>query len=141
MCDTRKDGLLYMVYMQGEAKVPEGKTFAKPFHKISFLEAIMRAYVGGNKEPDLLSSGLEDYFLGTYYFNTGRYSNDLAGLTFFEKENGKFAAYRIHERDPYFYKGGLRLTCKAGEHLPATGEELHDSPPTIYTTYTWVYEW
>jgi hypothetical protein len=41
----------------------------------------MRAYIGGAKDPLMLSSGLEDYFLGTYYFNRGRYATPVAGLT------------------------------------------------------------
>ena len=40
----------------------------------------MRAYIDGSKTPLMLSSGLEDYFLGTYYFNRGRYYTPVAGL-------------------------------------------------------------
>lgn len=141
LCNTKKDGLLYMVYMQGEAAEPS-KTYKKEWYKLSFLEACMRAYVGGAKEPEFLSSGLEDYFLGTFYFQSGRFANDLAGLTFFDKENAKFAAYRIHDSDPYYFKNGLRLTCRAGETWPEKNNiKLHDAPNSKYTTYTWVYEW
>ena len=45
------------------------------------MEACMRAYIGGAKEPLMLSSGLEDYFIGTYYFNKGRYATPAAGVT------------------------------------------------------------
>lgn len=139
--DTKKDGLLYMVYMQGEAAEP-GKIYKEDWHNLSFLEACMRAYVGGAAEPMFLSSGLEDYFLGTYYFQSDRFANDLAGLTYFDKENAKFAAYRIHDRDPYYFKNGLRLTCRAGETWPEKGNiKLHDTPDSKYTTYSWVYEW
>lgn len=141
LCDSKKDGLLYMVYIQGEAAEPD-KIYKADWHKLSFLEACMRAYVGGAKEPVFLSSGLEDYFLGTYYFTSGRFANNLAGLTYFDKENAKFAAYRIHERDPYYFKNGLRLTCRAGETwFEKNNEKLHDTPDSKYTTYTWVYEW
>ncbi len=141
LCNTKKDGLLYMVYMQGEAAEPN-KIYEQEWHKLSFLEACMRAYVGGAKEPEFLSSGLEDYFLGTYYFQSGRFANDLAGLTYFDKENAKFAGYRIHERDPYYFKEGLRLTCRAGETWPEKNNaKLHDAPNSRYTTYTWIYEW
>lgn len=141
LCDTKKDGLLYMVYMQGEAAEPN-KIYKEEWHKLSFLEACMRAYVGGAKEPVFLSSGLEDYFLGTYYFESGRFANDLAGLTYFDKENAKFAGYRIHDRDPYYFKNGLRLTCRAGETWPEKNNiKLHDAPNSKFTTYTWIYEW
>jgi hypothetical protein len=141
LCNTKKNGLLYMVYMQGEAAEPD-KVYKEKWHNLSFLEACMRAYVGGSSEPVFLSSGLEDYFLGTFYFISGRFANDLAGLTYFDKENAKFAAYRIHEKDPYYFKNGLRLTCRAGETWPEqNNEKLHDAPDSKFTTYTWVYEW
>jgi len=141
LCDTKKDGLLYMVYMQGEASEPD-KIYEVDWYKLSFLEACMRAYVGGAKEPMFLSSGLEDYFLGTFYFQSGRFANDLAGLTYFDAENAKFAAYRIHDRDPFYFKNGLRLTCRAGETWPEKNNiKLHDAPDSKFTTYTWVYEW
>ena len=142
MLDSKKDGMLYMVYMEGDGLEDSYKEpVKKGWHKLSFLEACIRAYTGGSEEPTYLSSGLEDYFLGTFYFNTGRFANDLAGLTHFDKKDNKFAAYRIHERDPFFYKGGLRLTCKSGEVLPQNGKKLHDPPATIYSTYVLYYEW
>jgi hypothetical protein len=141
LCDTKNNGLLYMVFIQGEAAEPD-KVYEKNWYKLSFLEACMRAYVGGVKEPVFLSSGLEDYFTGTYYFESGRFANDLAGLTYFDKKNAKFAGYRIHDRDPFYFKNGLRLTCRAGETWPEKNNiKLHDTPNSKYTTYTWVYEW
>jgi hypothetical protein len=93
----------------------------------------------------LLSSGLEDYFLGTYFFNRGMYHNDVAGLTHLSKEDHSFSAYRFHEQDPIFFEKGLRLTLKCGEQI---GNQRHNertqtwkAPPTTYTTYVWIYEW
>ncbi len=67
----------------GKTGHPSGlyNTYKIPFGRgirISYLEAIVRAYLDGQSQPLQLSSGLEDYFLGTYYFNRGRYANDLA---------------------------------------------------------------
>ena len=87
----------------------------------------------------LLSSGLEDYFLGTYYFNRGLYANRLAGLTHLDTEKNAFSAYRFHDDDPLFFRDGFRLTCRCGEEL--NGAMLHDPPPTRFTTYTWLYQW
>ncbi len=103
----------------------------------------MRAYVDGSTEPVLLSSGLEDYFLGTYYFNRGRYANNLAGLTHLDVKNRTFSAYRFHDQDPVFFNSGLRLTCRCGETEDGSkhGETVGDPPETEYTTYTWVYQW
>lgn len=111
---------------------------------LTYLEACMRAYLAGNKEPLMLSSGLEDYFLGTYYFDTGRFHADIAGLTHFDKKEKSFSAYRFHDDDPVFFQNGLRLTCRCGEteHGQTGGGQGYLNPPkTRYTTYTWVYQW
>lgn len=111
---------------------------------MSFLEACMRAYTGDAEKPVMLSSGLEDYFLGTYYFDTGIYHSDIAGLTHFKEADLSFSAYRFHDEDPVFFQNGLRLTCRNGEtaHGTAEGPVAYKQPPkTKYTTYTWVYQW
>ena len=93
----------------------------------------------------MLSSGLEDYFLGTYYFDTGRFYADISGLTHFDKQASRFSAYRFHDEDPLFFTNGLRLTCRNGEteHGTAKGSPVggKQPPKTQYTTYTWVYQW
>jgi len=134
MCSTKKAGMLYMVTIA--AKADGGHTY---------LESCVRAYIDGCKEPMLLSSGLEDYFLGTYFFNRGMYHNEVAGLTHMNKENNTFSAYRFHEEDPIFVEKGLRLTLRCGEEI---GNQRHNkqiqrwkAPPTTYTTYVWIYEW
>jgi Protein of unknown function (DUF2961) len=104
-----------------------------------FHGGCMRAYLGGAKQPLMLSSGLEDYFLGTYYFNKGHYTTPVAGLTHFDKDQNESSAYRFHDDDPVFFKNGLRLTCRCGEELD--GKMLHDCPAANYTTYIWLYQW
>ena len=134
MCDVKGAGMLYQVTM--EAK---GLRDTDHWKDISYMESCVRAYMEDNEEPMFLSSGLEDYFLGTYYFNKGRYANMLAGLTHFDKEENEFSAYRLHEDDPVFFQNGMRLTNRCGEKIGA--KIFHDPPQTRYTTYTWVYEW
>ena len=134
LCDVTGAGALYQVTMAGE-----GLRKGPDWTSLSFLEAIMRAYLDGEKEPTELSSGLEDYFLGTYYFNRGRYANGLAGLTHFDAKNTAFSAYRFHDEDPVVFKTGLRLTCRCGDQ--ANGKTVGNPPETRYTTYTWVYQW
>ncbi len=86
-----------------------------------------------------LSSGLEDYFLGTYYFNRGRYHTPVAGLTHIDEARHSFAAYRFHEEDPVFFRDRLRLTCRCGERL---GDfTFHEPRETTFSTYAWVYQW
>ena len=127
MCDTPKSGMLYMVTIAGKSSA------------FCFMESCVRAYLDGAKSPLLLSSGLEDYFLGTYDFNRGRYYTPLAGVTHLVPDS-EFSAYRFHETDPVFFNHGLRLTLRDGEesHGKVYGCNPRD---TVYTTYVWVYEW
>jgi len=133
LCNTNQAGMLYQVTMAAQST------------KLTFLECCVRAYLDGNSEALMLASGLEDYFLGTYYFNLGQYYNEVAGLTHLSKENKSFSAYRFHEEDPIFFEKGLRLTLRNGEQMPASPlkpkPETWKSPATTYTTYVWIYEW
>lgn len=127
LCESPKSGALYLVTMAARSE------------NLNFMEAQMRAYVNGAAEPMMVSSGLEDYFLGTYYFKDGKYQNPVAGLTHLDTKQNQFAAYRFHDDDPFFFRNGLRLTCRCGEKA---GEKTFGHPkPTTYTTYAWVYEW
>lgn len=133
-CTTKGSGAVYQVTMAAD-----GQRDAGDWKDISYLEAIVRAYVDDSPKPLQLSSGLEDYFLGTYYFNRGTYANELAGLTHLDKKDNTFSAYRFHDDDPLFFQKRLRMTCRCGEEIG--GQQLHDPPPTRFTIYTWVYEW
>ncbi len=133
LCNTKRPGMLYQV------------TVAAKSERHTFLESCVRAYIDTAKKPLLLSSGLEDYFLGTYFFNRGMYHNEVAGLTHLDKEDHSFSAYRFHEEDPIIVSKGLRLTLRCGEEI---GDQRHNkrmqrwkAPPTTYTTYVWMYEW
>jgi len=129
MCNTAKSGMLYMT------------TIAAKSSNFCFLESCVRAYIGGASKPVLLSSGLEDYFLGTYYFNKGKYYTPVAGLTHLAR-GAEFSAYRFHEADPVFFDKGLRLTLRDGEEFQ--GKVFGPKPgpkDTEFTTYVWVYEW
>ncbi len=138
LCDVRGNGALYQVTLaaKGLRTLPEERN---RWQDLSFMEACMRAYIGGARQPLMLSSGLEDYFLGTYYFNCGRYATPVAGLTHFDKAKNEFSAYRFHENDPVFFQNGLRLTCRCGEKIGA--KVFHNPPAATYTTYVWLYEW
>ncbi|HXE56061.1 MAG TPA: DUF2961 domain-containing protein [Tepidisphaeraceae bacterium] len=128
LCDTHSAGALYLVTIAARSQ-----------GNLNFLEAQMRAYIDGAREPMMLSSGLEDYFLGTYYFNRGRYYTPVAGLTHIDPKDSSFSAYRFHDDDPSVFHRGLRLTCRCGEK--AKDHVFGDPKPTMYTTYAWVYEW
>lgn len=138
MCKVMGSGVLYQVTMaaRGTPKVRDPKD---NWMGLSYMESCVRAYIGETNEPLFLSSGLEDYFLGTYYFRSGKYYNPVAGLTHFDTDKLEFSAYRFHEEDPVFFQNGLRLTNRCGEEL--NGFKFWDPTDTEYTTYVWLYQW
>lgn len=131
LCDVEGGGAIYQVAIAAQGG------------SLTYLEACVRAYLGKSKTPLMLSSGLEDYFLGTYYFDTGKFHADMAGLTHFDKKAGSFSAYRFHDEDPVIFQNGLRLTLRCGdtEHGTTDGKPYLNPTKTRYTTYTWVYQW
>jgi hypothetical protein len=127
LCSVKGAGALYQV------------TIAARSESFAYLEACTRAYLDGAPQPLFLSSGLEDYFLGTYYFNRGRFYTPVSGLTHLDADDHSFSAYRFHEEDPILFRQSLRLTCRCGEELD--GHTFGDPKQTTYTTYAWVYQW
>ena len=130
ICQSSSPGALYQVTLSVASK------------NFNFLEAVLRAYLDGASEPLLLSSGTEDYFLGTYYFNRGMYHLPLAGLT--HKEEGidgtcRFSAYRFHEDDPIIFQKGIRLAWRNGEEKD--GKSYGSPQHSRATSYVWLYEW
>ena len=117
-------------------------TLAVSSRDLDFLEGMMRAYLNDASEPLMLSSGTEDYFLGTYYFNRGLYHLPLAGLTHKEEpKNGpsRFSAYRFHDEDPVLFEKGLRLAWRNGEEK--NGKPYAPPHKSQVTSYVWLYEW
>lgn len=130
LCDVSGAGLIYNV------------TLSVASGNYNYLEACLRAYADMRDEPIWLSSGTEDYFLGTYYFNRGRYALPTAGLTHMDPEEGgnhRFSAYRFHEEDLIIFQKGLRLVWRNGEELD--GHRFGDPQASEVTSYVWVYEW
>ncbi len=127
ICNTSRAGVLYQT------------TIAAKSTNFNYQESCVRAYINGKSAPLFLSSGLEDYFLGTYYFNKGKYYTPVAGLTHLDKKNSSFSAYRFHEDDPVFFAKGIRLTLRCGEEID--DKVFHNPQETTYTTYVWAYEW
>ena len=138
MCDVKGPGALYEVAIAGH-----GLTDTGGWHALSFMEGCIRAYFNGSPDPELLSSGYEDYFTGTYYFQKGRFANSLAGVTHLDPATRSVSAYRFHDEDPIFFQKGLRLTCRNGdtEHGTKEGSAWGGPPSSTFTTYAWVYQW
>ncbi len=127
---VQRAGLLFQVTMAARSS------------NFEFMEGQMRAYIDGAATVQFLSSGLEDYFLGTYYFNRGLYHLPTAGLTHKDETNYSFSAYRYHHQDPVVFSREMRLTCRCGDQRAnkTFGTTGHPQP-TTYTTYAWIYEW
>lgn len=131
-----------------------------PNLRYEFLEGCVRAsdHTLPPFSPDswLLSSGTEDYFLGTFYFDKGQYMNSLAGLTALcpqpkdsaprpvsygcvpdPKKTVHFSAYRVHGgHDPLEFESGHASTWRNGE--PGHG----GAAATVNaSTFALVYEW
>ena len=143
-----------------------------PHRNFEFLEGEVRACPGTAEaegagaptaredDEDMwkLSSGTEDYFLGTFYFDKGQYFMPLAGVTALcpEPSDGaprprppafgcasdpagvRFSAYRIHATaDPLVFEGGFAATWRNGE--PGHGGR---TPPYVQASaYALFYEW
>jgi hypothetical protein len=142
MCNVEGKGALFLVTI-----VAKGLRTHEEYdwNDMAYMEACVRSYINGGRDTLMLSSGLEDYFLGTYYFNEGRYANNIAGLTHLDLKNSEFSAYRFHDDDPLFFQDGFRLTCRVGETYTEIGKKLPlnigNPPRTRYTTYVWLYQW
>jgi len=135
IADVDSAGALYQTTLAVQGERPRGDWMDQ-----SYQEGCVRAYFGDDEEATYLSSGLEDYFLGSGYFHHSQlYANSVAGLTTFNREENRFSAYRFHDRDPVFFQDGMRLTMRNGEEL--RGTLMHDPPPTTYNVHVWVYEW
>jgi hypothetical protein len=134
LCDVKGAGALYQVTIAAK-----GSRETNSWKDNSFMEGCMRAYIDGSTEPTLLSSGFEDYFLGTYYFNRGRYATAISGVTHLDLKAHEVSAYRFHDADPIFFQKGFRLTARNGDRV--NGQTVGDPPPTTYTTYAWLYQW
>ncbi len=129
LMETQSAGALFLLAMKASSP------------NWNFMESCIRAYFSRAKTPELLSSGLEDYFCGTYYFASGMYHTPISGLTHKAKmgDAHQFSAYRFHDTDPVFFEKGLRLTARCGEEM---GGWIFGNPQaTTYTTYTWSYQW
>lgn len=84
------------------------------------LEGNVKIYLDGAGSPTVESSGTEDYFAMSDYFNgfsQGANSGDI-GLTI--KTTDTYAAYRIHDRDPIAFANALKVTWDNGNSSEAT---------------------
>lgn len=77
---------------------------------LSFLEAPEYIWIDQDWEkPRIVGTGLEDYFLGGWYFREGPFSGELHGVTSRDSLNASIAMYRIHDTDAIHFKERIRF--------------------------------
>ena len=154
---TNKSGILF------------GFTIAANSSDFTYLEACLRIKIDDDDDSyQFLSSGTEDVFLSSYYFDSGVYHSDESGLTF-KSNPGIMSAYKFFDHDPMIFQNSMQLVWRCGEvsdndpnvGCPTSfGNKLNDSnsnsnnknknkgktnrlkySDTVVTTYTWVYQY
>ncbi|WP_274365878.1 glycoside hydrolase family 172 protein [Paenibacillus thermotolerans] len=77
---------------------------------LSFLEAPEYVYIDADWEtPRIVGTGLEDYFLGGWYFREGEFTGPLHGVPSKDTLNASVAMYRLHEADAISFKERIRF--------------------------------
>ncbi len=88
-----------LLYMQGEEK-----------NYLSFLEAPEQIWVDSDWEvPRIVGTGLEDYFLGGWYFREGTFIGPYHGVPVKDTLNASVAMYRVHESDAVHFQERLKF--------------------------------
>lgn len=88
-----------VLYMQG-----------KPQNYLSFLEAPEYVYVDEDQDkPRIVGTGLEDYFLGGWYFREGPFIGPYHGLPVKDALNSSVAMYRVHEADAIHFRERIKF--------------------------------
>ena len=87
------------LYMQGQER-----------NYLSFLEAPEYVYIDDDWEsPRIVGTGLEDYFLGGWYFREGTFIGPYHGVPVKDALNASVAMYRVHEADAIHFRRRLKF--------------------------------
>jgi len=77
---------------------------------LSFLEAPEYVCIDADWEtPRIVGTGLEDYFLGGWYFREGEFTGELHGVTSKDTFNSSIAMYRMHDSDAINFEKRIRF--------------------------------
>ena len=77
---------------------------------LSFLEAPEYVYVDEDwQTPRFTGTGLEDYFLGGWYFREGQFTGELHGVPSKDTFNSSITMYRVHEADAIRFEKRIRF--------------------------------
>lgn len=83
----------------------------KRLNDLSFLEAPEYIYTDADTEkPRIVGTGLEDYFLGGWYFREGPFAGALHGVPVKDSLRSSVAMYRVHVDDAIRFSRRFRFT-------------------------------
>jgi len=122
--------------------------------------------VSANFPGTTLSTGMEDYYDSSFYFHAGIFQLPVSGVTHMCAGGGRadpphpacpnrsphseWSAYRIHDKDPLWFSGGVQLLARNGDVASRTpygsgkcgNTNMQGGPgPSVVSTLAWVYEW
>ncbi|CAD5119343.1 DgyrCDS7961 [Dimorphilus gyrociliatus] len=153
---NNKSGIVFQVAFAGRSK------------DLEYLEACYRVLLDSDdwSNVQLLSSGTEDFYLSSYYFNAGVNHFENAGVTYID-HSGIAVAYKFFEKDPIIFQNNMTFLWRCGEDrangcyykppksdcwyvggrrfcypemAPSSDRDVKLSV-TLFKTYVWVYEW
>lgn len=100
---------------------------------LSFLEAPEYVFVDDNwSSPRLVGTGLEDYFLGGWYFREGPFAGPHHGVPVKDALRSSVAMYRIHELDAIFFDRRFRFDFRNPWAADRLKEFRHSSVGFLY---------
>lgn len=116
------------------------------------MEGCVRAFFDDNSYQ-YLSSGLEDFFISTYYFDNGEFARYKAGVTKFVSSDSegadscKLGAYRQFTDNPICFNEAVNVKVRNGDSVvsastdPISDTLLYTPGLATYKTITFHYEW
>ena len=120
--ETLESGGQFTVMESSKRSMVTGLNLFVDSETTTTLEACLRAYDTRTGKCNLLSSGLEDFFLGTFYFDAGPFLRFYDGITCFKAEDKggpyyslKLAAYRVLTENPLCFNHPAKITVRNGE--------------------------
>ena len=88
-----------LLYMQGQER-----------NYLSFLEAPEYVWIDADWDtPRIVGTGLEDYFLGGWYFREGTFIGPYHGVPVKNTLDASVAMYRVHEADAIHFQERLKF--------------------------------
>lgn len=83
---------------------------AEEKHYLSFLEAPEYVWIDDDWDtPRIVGTGLEDYFLGGWYFREGTFTGEQHGVPSKNALNSSIAMYRTHDTDAIRFNNRIRF--------------------------------